>query len=407
MGKRKKVAVIGAGAAGYFAAISVKQHHPATEVILFEKTAKILSKVKISGGGRCNVTHQCFEVNELIKAYPRGGRQLKTMFYGFGPKDTEDWFTARGVALKAESDGRMFPVTDESQSIIDCLTTTANQLGVTLKCNSPALSIVQSEEQWCIHFPSGEEIFDAVIVTTGGHPKESGFQWLSDLGHRIVSPVPSLFTFNMPEESITDLMGVVAENTSVSIIGTKIKTQGPLLITHWGMSGPAILKASAFAARELAECAYQFSIRVQWLPENANEINQQINTTIKQYPTRQIGKHKAVELPQRLWLHLLEKTKIDSKRTWNEIGSKNIHRLVEQLINDRCQVRGKTTFKEEFVTSGGIDLNDINLKTMESKVAKGIFFAGEVLDIDAITGGYNFQAAWSGGFLAGKLGEQV
>ena len=407
MGKRKKVGVIGGGAAGFFAAISAKQHHPEAEVVLFEKTTKVLGKVKISGGGRCNVTYHCHEVNDLIQAYPRGGRQLKSMFYYFGPKETEDWFTSRGVDLKVENDGRMFPVSDDSQSIIDCLQNSCSQLGVKQVLNASAQSLHPTGEQWKVCFPDKEEVFDALIITTGGSPKEKGFDWLRELGHRIVTPVPSLFTFNMPKENITDLMGVVAQNATVSIVGSKVKTQGPLLITHWGMSGPAILKASAFAARELADCQYQFTIRVQWMEKNVNAIYTSLTETVEQFPNKQIGKHKPFDLPQRLWGYLLEKTNIPQKRHWNEVGEKNLRRLVERLSNDHYQVEGKTTFKEEFVTCGGVNLKDVNLKTMESKVAKGIYFAGEVLDIDAITGGYNFQAAWSGGFLAGKLGGQV
>ena len=404
--KRKKVGVIGGGAAGFFVATSAKQHHPDSEVILFEKTAKILSKVKISGGGRCNVTHHCDD-NQLIQAYPRGGRQLKSLFYTFGPKDTENWFTSRGVELKVESDGRMFPVSDDSQSIVDCLQDSCTHLGVKQVLNASAQSLHPTVEQWRVCFPDKEEVFDALIITTGGSPKEKGFDWLRELGHRIVAPVPSLFTFNMPKENITDLMGVVAQNTTVSIVGSKVKTQGPLLITHWGMSGPAILKASAFAARELANRQYQFTIRIQWTEENTKAIYTRLIDIVQQFPYKQIGKHKPFEFPQRLWSYLLEKTNILPQRNWNEVGEKNLHRLVERLTNDHYQVEGKTTFKEEFVTCGGISLNEVNLKTMESKVAKGIFFAGEVLDIDAITGGYNFQAAWSGGFVAGKLGGQV
>ena len=407
MEKRKKVGIIGGGAAGFFAAISAKQHHPEAEVVLYEKTSKVLAKVKISGGGRCNVTHHCLEVNDLIQAYPRGGRQLKSMFYHFGPKDTEEWFSSRGVDLKVENDGRMFPFSDDSQSIIDCLQKTCELLGVNQVLNAPAQSLHLNGEQWRVCFPNKEEVFDALIITTGGSPKEKGFDWLRKLGHRIITPVPSLFTFNMPKENITDLMGLVAQKTTVSIVGSKVKTQGPLLITHWGMSGPAILKASAFAARELAECQYQFNIRVQWMEENAHEIYTSLIDTVQQFPNKQIGKYKPFDLPQRLWLHLLEKTNIPPKRSWNVVGEKKLRRLVERLTNDSYQVEGKTTFKEEFVTCGGVNLKDVNLKTMESKIAKGIYFAGEVLDIDAITGGYNFQAAWSGGFLAGKLGGQV
>ena len=310
------------GCRRFFAAISAKQHHPDSEVILFEKTTNILSKVKISGGGRCNVTHHCDDVNQLIQAYPRGGRQLKSLFYTFGPKDTENWFTSRGVDLKVESDGRMFPISDDSQSIIDCLQNSCTQLGVKQVLNASAQSLHPTGEQWKVCFPDREEVFDALIITTGGSPKEKGFDWLRELGHRIVGPVPSLFTFNMPKENITDLMGVAAQNTTVSIVGSKVKTQGPLLITHWSMSSPAILKASAFAARELANRQYQFTIRIQWTEENTKAIYTRLIDIVQQFPYKQIGKHKPFEFPQRLWGYLLEKTNIPQKRHWNEVGEK-------------------------------------------------------------------------------------
>ena len=399
----KKVAVIGGGAAGFFAALSVAEHHPSAHITLYEKSSKVLSKVKISGGGRCNVTHNCTDINTLIQAYPRGGKQLKSIFHTFQPKDTIAWFKARGVALKTEKDGRMFPTTDDSQTIIDCLETACNKLGIQRQLNSGVEKITYEKEQWTLQFKNGATQSDAVIVTTGGSPKAKGLDWLANLNHRIIPPVPSLFTFNMPKEDITQLMGVVAKNTKVHITGSKIKTEGPLLITHWGMSGPAILKASSIGARALAECDYRFSIRVQWLEESPQELLRTLEQIAKDNPQKQIGKLNPFDFPNRLWVYLLNKIKLPPDRKWNEVGQKNFHRLIDLLTNDSYAVEGKTTFKEEFVTCGGISLKDINMKTMESKKAKGLYFAGEVLDIDAITGGYNFQAAWSGGYVAGKL----
>ena len=399
----KKVAVIGGGAAGFFAALSVAEHHPSAHITLYEKSSKVLSKVKISGGGRCNVTHNCTDINTLIQAYPRGGKQLKSIFHSFQPKDTIEWFKARGVTLKTEKDGRMFPISDDSQTIIDCLETACDKLGIQRQLNAAVEKIIPIEGKWTLEFKNGTIQCDAVIVTTGGSPKAKGFDWLANLKHSIIPPVPSLFTFNMPKEDITQLMGVVAKNAKVHITGSKIKTEGPLLITHWGMSGPAILKASSIGARILADCHYHFNIRVQWLEESPQELLRILEKTAKDNPQKQMGKHTPFDLPNRLWTHLLNKIKLPLDRKWNEVGQKNFHRLIDRLTNDSYTVEGKTTFKEEFVTCGGISLKDINMKTMESKKAKGLYFAGEVLDIDAITGGYNFQAAWSGGFVAGKL----
>jgi predicted Rossmann fold flavoprotein len=297
----------------------------------------------------------------------------------------------------------MFPITDDSQTIINCLEAACDKLGIQRQLNTGVEKISPQEEQWILEFKNGVTQCDAVIVTTGGSPKAKGFDWLANLKHSINPPVPSLFTFNMPQEDITQLMGVVAKKAKVHITGSKIKTEGPLLITHWGMSGPAILKASSFGARALADRNYHFNIRVQWLEESPQELLHILEETAKDTPQKQIGKHNPFDLPNRLWTYLFNKIKLPQDRRWNELGQKNFHRLIDLLTNDNYTVEGKTTFKEEFVTCGGINLKDINMKTMESKKAKGLYFAGEVLDIDAITGGYNFQAAWSGGYVAGKL----
>ena len=371
----KKVAVIGGGAAGFFAAISVKENHPSHQVILFEKTSKVLSKVRISGGGRCNVTHDCSDIPTLCDAYPRGGKKLKSIFYQFNINDTVDWFKTRGIPLKTETDGRMFPITDNSQSIIDCLESEIKHLNVTLKFGQTIKNIEQDEKEWKLNFKDQpSQNFDFVIVATGGSPKINGFNWLKNLGHNIISPVPSLFTFNMPQETIKKLMGLVVENARIKINNTKIITQGPLLITHWGMSGPAILKASAFGARELSKCDYKFEIQVNWVNETNTEILfNKLQDFSQLYPQKSIGWQKAFLLPNRLWNFLLTKIEISSEKKWNEVGKKKFRQLVNILTQDTFKVSGKTTFKEEFVTCGGIDLNEIDLKTMQSKIAKNIY----------------------------------
>jgi len=401
----KKVAVIGGGAAGFFASLSVKEHHPNHQVTLFEKTSKVLSKVKISGGGRCNVTHNCPDISKLCEAYPRGGKKLRSLFHQFNTTDTIEWFESRGVPLKAEKDGRMFPVSDESQSIIDCLVSETIRLKIVVELEHSVERIQKEGKNWKLEFKnSPSQSFDSIIIATGGSPKIKGFEWLQNLGHRIASPIPSLFTFNMPNEPIKRLMGLSVENAGVKILNSKIKTQGPLLITHWGMSGPAILKASAFGAKELSECDYVFKIQINWVDEtNTDEIFAHLQRSNQQHPKKGINYQKTFPLPNRLWGYLIDKAGISSNKKWNEVGKKKLRILANLLAQDQYAVSGKTTFKEEFVTCGGVVLNEIDLKTMQSKKAANLYFAGEVMDVDAITGGFNFQAAWSGGFIAGKL----
>ena len=407
MRKINNVAVLGGGAAGFFAALSVKKHHPQAKVILYEKTTKVLGKVKISGGGRCNVTNSDSDIDTLCMAYPRGGKQLRNLFYRFNTTDTQEWFRSRGVPLKSEADGRVFPVSNQSQSIINCLMQEAEQLGVEIKYQAAVNSLTKQSNIWRIHFlnETQEEEFDSVIIATGGSPKLEGFQWLKDLGHSIITPLPSLFTFNIPGDSITQLMGVAVEDAKVKIKGYNIETSGALLITHWGMSGPAILKASAFGAPALAECQYNFEIQVNWLGERNTEILfNQLQICALEHPQKAVSKQKAFPLPQRLWQYLVNKKGIEADKKWIDLGKKKGRQLLELLANDVYSISGKTTFKEEFVTCGGVGLESIHLKTLESKSHTGLYFAGEVLNIDAITGGYNFQAAWSTGFIAGQMG---
>lgn len=400
-----QIAVIGGGAAGFFSALSVKHHHPEAEVVLFEKSDKLLSKVKVSGGGRCNVTHNCFVISDLIKSYPRGAKQLRKIFGEFSPKDTIAWFEQRGVEIKAEEDGRMFPTTDSSQTIIDCLWDEARKLGVRIKTKSPIEKLISHDEEITLVFKNGEQkTVDKVIVATGGSPRPDGFNWLRDLGHNIEEPVPSLFTFNMPNEPIKELMGIVANPVFIRVMGTKLKSEGPLLITHWGMSGPAVLKLSAFGARILNEMDYQFKVLINWVGEYAEQdIKDILSKVLGEHGKKKVQNVNPFELPNRLWLFLLQKLEISDSMIWDNMGKKNLNRLTHLLLNDEYEVEGKTTFKEEFVTCGGVNLQDVDIKTMQSRKVPGLYFAGEVLDIDGITGGFNFQAAWTTGFIAGKL----
>lgn len=399
-----KVAVIGGGAAGFFSAISCKEHHPEAEVTIFEKTDKLLAKVKVSGGGRCNVTHACFTNSQLVKYYPRGEKQLKKLFNQFSTKDTVKWYESRGVKLKTEEDNRMFPVSDNSQTIIDCLLTEARRLNVQVLKKSAVLSIAPDNGAFWLGLRDTREKFDKLIMASGGSPKLSGFDWLQALGHEIVSPVPSLFTFNMPEEPVRKLMGLTVPDVRVRVQGTKLAQSGPLLVTHWGMSGPAILKTSAWGARLLHDLNYQFTAQISWLGDmTENELREWFGQHLESLGKRMIRNRNPFGLPNRLWEFLLEKVNINTDLSWHEAGKKSLNRLINVLLNDAYEVKGKTTFKEEFVTAGGVALADIDFNTMQSRKCPGLYFAGEVMDVDGVTGGFNFQAAWSSGFVAGKL----
>ncbi|NPD44302.1 NAD(P)/FAD-dependent oxidoreductase [Lentimicrobium sp. S6] len=404
-----KVAIIGGGAAGMFSAIQVKVNHPHAEVIVFEKSQKVLSKLKISGGGRCNVTNGIESIAELVKAYPRGGKKLKKLFPIFNNKTMQKWLLDRGVETLIQEDRCVFPVAQDSQVIIDCFLNEAKRLGVTIKFGAAVESIKQVDEKIKIYFADdrhSSQVFDKVIATTGGSPQRKGLDWLANLGHKIESPIPSLFTFNMPKESITKLMGIVVENAMTNIQGTKMKAEGPLLITHWGMSGPAILVLSSFGARYLSEQNYDFKVQINWVHEiNNDRVKQELDKIVEEHPKKILANYRPYLLPERLWLYLVEKCELDEKKKWGDLSKKGVNKLINILTNDIYSVKGKTTFRDEFVTCGGVSLEDINFKTMQSKKVKNLYFAGEVLDIDAITGGYNFQGAWTTGFIAGRLGE--
>ena len=402
-----KVGVIGGGAAGFFAAIHVKENFPDAQVVILEKSKKVLAKVKVSGGGRCNVTNACSSIAELSKAYPRGGKALKKLFPSFYTKHTQEWFESRGVELVTQEDQCIFPVSQDSQTIIDCFLSETARLGIKVITQLAIAQIEPSANGFKLTDKQGNAFnFDKVIVAAGGSPKLQGLNWLAALGHKVESPVPSLFTFNMPKEPIRELMGVAVEKAITRIKGEKLVADGPLLITHWGMSGPAILVLSAFGARILAEKNYDFIVQVNWVNEtNQTAVQEELNMLMDTHGEKQLKNIRPYLIPTRLWHFLLEKVGLDENRKWNEIGKKGINKLLNILTNDEYTVSGKTTFKEEFVTCGGVSLKSINMKTLESKSCPGLFFAGEVMDIDAITGGYNFQAAWTTGFIAAKLGE--
>ncbi|WP_282037655.1 NAD(P)/FAD-dependent oxidoreductase [Saccharicrinis aurantiacus] len=402
-----KVGIIGGGAAGFFSAITAKEKYPEAEVTILEKSSKVLAKVKISGGGRCNVTNGCTSISELCKAYPRGAKTLKKLFHTFNTKHAMQWFEERSVPLTIQDDNCVFPVSQDSQSIIDCFLKQCKQLGVSIKTGLAVSAINETKQGLQLCFLDDKmppRLFDKVIVTTGGSPQEKGLDWLKNIGHEIEAPVPSLFTFNMPNEKVKKLMGVVVEDALVSIQGTKLKANGPLLITHWGMSGPAILKLSAFGARLANESNYNFKVAVNWCNTiNTEAVNAHLKELANENKNKIVQNVKPYGLSERLWLFLLDKCDIPQTKKWSELGKKGINKLSNILTNDDYQVEGVSKFRDEFVTCGGVSIKSIDTKTMQSKVVDNLYFAGEVLDIDAITGGYNLQAAWTTGYVAGQL----
>ena len=407
MSTAQRILVIGGGAAGFFAAITSAEK-PDTQVFLYEATPHLLSKVKISGGGRCNVTHACFEPEQLVKNYPRGGRELLGAFHRFQPRDTLAWFNTRGVETKTEEDGRMFPTSDNSESIVNALHEAAQKNQVKILIQRGVKTIQYLKEKFEVELNSGEmELFDKVIIATGGNKSSGGLAMAESFGHTIIPPVPSLFTFHIQDSRIADLTGLSVEKVKVKAGGMKLTTEGPLLLTHWGMSGPAILKLSAWGAREFAESNYQFSIEINWVPEFTQlALTKTLNEIRIAEARKQIATFSPVPIPQRLWERLLIAAEINPTTPWAHINNQQLDKLYKQLTQAEFTVTGKSMFKEEFVTCGGVKLSEINFKTMESRKQPGLFFAGEVLDIDGVTGGFNFQNAWTTGWLAGQAAAE-
>lgn len=396
--------VIGGGAAGFYGAIQAGELHGGLKILILEKSNKLLSKVRVSGGGRCNVTHHCFAPVKLARHYPRGEKLLRNIFKEYGTAQTVAWFDSKGVKLKTEDDGRMFPFTDNSQTIIDCFLHQAERLKIRIETGQEVTAIHPAAGKFSLMTQAGE-VFTAtkVLITTGGSPKPDAYSFIEKLGHTIKPPIPSLFTFNDSEKKFKDLMGVAVPEAEVRIATTNLKDQGPLLITHWGLSGPAVIKLSAWAAEYLHGVHYNFRALVSWIGHAKEEEVREFLQSQKTVRLKQkIYSNPLFGLPQRLWVRLCELADIPPEKVWGEIGQKNLNRLLEHLIKCPFHIKGKTTFKEEFVTCGGVDLAEVDPGTLESRKVKGIFFAGEVLHIDGETGGFNFQAAWSTAFLASK-----
>ena len=401
---KKHLIVIGGGAAGFFCAVNAARLNPFLKVTLLEKSNKLLSKVKISGGGRCNVTHGCFEIADMIRKYPRGANFLKKAFHQFFTTDTVRWFEERGVVMKTEEDGRMFPVTDSSQTVIDCLMNEVNARKVEIIMNAEVKSIRNESESFLVELSEARTLTgDFVCIACGGYPKSSMFEWIRQIGHSVDEPVPSLFTFNVPGHPITKLMGISIEDAQVKIMGSKLSERGALLITHWGLSGHAVLRLSAWGARDLASCKWQFSIVVNWLAEySENSLKEKFQELRSNSASQRISNRSPLGLPLRLWQFLCEQSGITETMRWADLPSVVQNRLIKNLAAYSFDVKGKTTFKEEFVTAGGIQLNEIDPNTMQSKFIPNLYFAGEVMNVDGITGGFNFQHAWTSGWIAAK-----
>ncbi len=397
------IAIIGGGAAGFFAAITCAEANPACRVTIFERGQSVLEKVRVSGGGRCNVTHACFDARELVKNYPRGSRELLGPFLQCGPEQTVEWFARRGVTLKTEADGRMFPVSDDSRTITECLQQAARRAGVQVCTGARVEHIESVTDGWRLRLTGHHTplLFSKLMIATGSNT--AVWAMLGALGHTIVDPVPSLFTFNTKDTRLRDLAGVSVGNASVRIPGAKLSAEGPLLVTHWGLSGPGILRLSAWGARDLQRLEYRFPLEINFLhtttPEQAIE---HLSAIKSGQGKKSVAANAQFGLPLRLWQRLVAATGVAEDRRWADLDKKTLTQLAAQLCAAVFQIAGKSTFKEEFVTAGGVSLKELNFKTFESKICPNLYLAGEVLDIDAITGGFNFQAAWTGGWLAGR-----
>jgi predicted Rossmann fold flavoprotein len=394
------ILIVGGGAAGFFTAINIVEKNPGLKVAILERGQSVLEKVRISGGGRCNVTHACFVPNELVKFYPRGEKELRGPFHQFCSGDTIEWFERHGVSLKIEEDGRIFPTSDSSQTIIDCFLNAVKKLKIDVLTGQSVQSLYKGTDHWKVETNHKTFSCQKLVMTTGSNPKI--WEMLTELGHTIVSPVPSLFTFNIKDSRIKDLMGLSAF-ASVRVKNSTLEASGPLLITHWGMSGPGILRLSAWGARALFDKQYQFTLQVNWLNEVTYEDAMNTLKELKQeHAKKTVSKKSPFDFPNRLWERLVLASGIDAETKWADLSKKQLTVLANQLTNGEFQVNGKSTFKEEFVTAGGIDLKEIHFKTMESKLHEALFFAGEILNIDAITGGFNFQNAWTSGFIVAE-----
>lgn len=397
--------VVGGGAAGFFCAVNAARMRPGWKIGLLEKSGKLLSKVSVSGGGRCNVTHACFDIDTMVRHYPRGGNFLRKAFHHFFTTDTIDWFRERGVELHAEADGRMFPVSNQSSTIVQCLLQEASKYQVSIMLNQDLVELRPVDGEWELSAASGRSFrAKRVCLAMGGMNKPSMASLFKHLSHTLVPSVPSLFTFNMPGNPITRLMGIAVEQVRAKVTGTKLESEGPLLITHWGMSGPAILKLSAWGARILAEKNYHFDIQVNWVPEHNEASLRDFFETYRLQAGRQMVQAKnPFALPQRLWDFLLQsQVHVAPNKRWADLSGKEMQALIRALLFSGFEVKGKTTFKEEFVTAGGVSLSEIDHQSMQSRKHPGLYFAGEVMDVDGITGGFNFQHAWTSGYLAAK-----
>ena len=400
----RQIGIIGGGAAGFFAAITAAEAARDATVTIYEATAHLLAKVKVSGGGRCNVTHACFEPRDLVKKYPRGSRELLGAFTRWQPRDTVEWFAARGVTLKTEADGRMFPDTDDSQTIVDCLMNAARAAGVVIRTHCGVKTVTRAEGgAFALALTTGETVAcDRLLVATGGNRSSTGFAIAEHFGHAIEPLVPSLFTFHIADPRLKEIPGVAVEDAAAAVPGTPLAERGPLLVTHWGLSGPAVLKLSAWGARTLHDCGYKFALRVNWAPAyNAATARTALEEARAANPRKQVTTWSPLGLPLRLWEKLIGAAGIAPDTTWANLRNDALRALAAQACEAEFAVDGKSMFKEEFVTCGGVRLSEVNFKTMESRLAPGLHFAGEVLDIDGVTGGFNFQAAWTGGRLAG------
>lgn len=404
-----QVLIVGGGAAGFFAAIACAEADPAAHVTLFERSARPLGKVRISGGGRCNVTHDMVDPASLVEHYPRGGRALRGPLSRFGPRETVAWFAARGVELKTESDGRMFPVTDDSETIVASLVNAAQRAGVRIRTKAAVRNVEKSSDAngpatgvFTVTLATKETLrADCVLLATGSN--ERGYEWAASLGHSIVPPVPSLFTFEIQDSRLEGLAGISVPDVRVGLVGSKLEQRGPLLITHWGLSGPAVLKLSAWGARELFDCNYETTLQVDWLAHMHPEQVAGSLAAFKEAEARKlVTSSHPFEVPQRLWQSLVRAAGVADHKRWADLSNRDMRSLVDELSRGRYQISGKGIFKEEFVTCGGVRLDEVDFRTMESKVCAGLYLAGEILDIDGVTGGFNFQNAWTTGWLAGQ-----